>query len=142
VILTAVAQHRDGVTREQLTVLTGYKRSTRDTYLQRLRASGFVEEYGSMVHATEAGVRELGADFQPLPTGEKLRLYWLSKLPEGERKILDVVCCNYPKAISRDLISERTGFKRSTRDTYIQRLGARKLVHTTRGDVTASKELF
>ena len=33
--LIAMAQHPDGVTREQLTVLTGYKRSSRDAYIQR-----------------------------------------------------------------------------------------------------------
>jgi hypothetical protein len=33
----AVAQYPEGVTREQLSVLTGYKRSSRDTYVQRLR---------------------------------------------------------------------------------------------------------
>ena len=38
-ILTAVAQHPGGVTREQLSVLTGYKRSSRDTYLLRLKAA-------------------------------------------------------------------------------------------------------
>src|SRR6185312_5032994 len=41
-ILTAAAQYPDGVSREQLTVLTGYKRSSRDTYLQRLGQAALV----------------------------------------------------------------------------------------------------
>ena len=39
-ILRACIQFPDGVTREQLTVLTGYKRSSRDAYIQRLREKG------------------------------------------------------------------------------------------------------
>lgn len=46
-----VAQHRRGVTREALTILTGYKRSSRDTYLQRLRARALVETEGGAVRA-------------------------------------------------------------------------------------------
>jgi hypothetical protein len=55
-VLTAIAQHRGGVTREQITVLTGYKRSTRDAYIQRLRERGLVEDEGSTIVATPAGV--------------------------------------------------------------------------------------
>src|SRR5271154_3060174 len=55
-ILAAIAQHKSGVTREQLTVLTGYKRSSRTTYLQRLRSEGWIEAHGTMLHATSAGI--------------------------------------------------------------------------------------
>jgi hypothetical protein len=142
-ILTAAAQHPDGVTREQLTVLTGYKRSSRDTYVQRLRERGHLEARGEQLLATQAGVDALGADFEPLPTGDALRAYWLGRLPEGERRVLEVVVEAYPKPIDRERISEATDYKRSSRDTYLQRLGARKLVTTERGGlVRAADELF
>lgn len=142
-VLTAVAQHDDGVDREQLSVLTGYKRSSRDTYLQRLQANGMVEIAGGTIRATDAGLDALGADFEPLPTGDELRDYWLDRLTGGERAILEVLIAAYPDAVSRDEISDRTEYKRSSRDTYLQRLAARKLVTTAgRAAVRASDNLF
>jgi hypothetical protein len=65
--LTAIAQH-PGATRKQLTVMTRYKKSTRDTYLKRLGGRGLVELVGDGCTATDAGLAALG-DFEPLPTG-------------------------------------------------------------------------
>jgi uncharacterized protein len=141
-ILTAVAQHASGVTREQLTVLTGYKRSSRDTYLQRLGSDDMVEERGGQIVATEVGLDALGPDFEPLPTGDALREHWLGKLPEGERRILEIVVAKHPLAVDREVISEATGYARSSRDTYLQRLSARRLVDSGRDGVRASEELF
>ncbi|HXN32096.1 MAG TPA: hypothetical protein VN894_09545, partial [Polyangiaceae bacterium] len=79
-VLIAIAQHQDGVTREQLTVLTGYKRSTRDLYIQGIYRRGLAEPHTNVegrIVATSAGVRELGQDFVPLPTGKALADYWL-----------------------------------------------------------------
>ena len=42
----------------------------------------------------------------------------------------------------RDAISEATGYKRSTRDAYIQRLCLRRLARTVNGNIEASRELF
>jgi hypothetical protein len=141
-VLTAIAQHHDGVTREQLTVLTGYKRSTRDAYVQRLRERAALTFDRDRILATTAGVAALGADFRLLPTGDALRAYWLDRLPEGERLVLEAIVKGYPDAADREAISEATGYKRSTRDAYLQRLRARRLVETERGCVRASAELF
>ncbi len=141
-VLTAIAQHPEGVTREQLTQLTGYRRSTRDTYIQRLGQRGLLEVLGAAIVVTQAGVDALG-DFEPLPTGDQLRAHWLERLPKGEREILEAVTRAYPKAVDRDRITEATGYARSTRDTYLQRLSARRLVETVgRGEVRARAELF
>lgn len=143
-ILIAVAQYPGGVMRDQLTVLTGYKRSSRDTYLQRLAAAGYVEtSAGGPVRATEAGIAALGADYEPLPTGTALQDYWRDRLPEGERRILEVLIAAYPDAVRRDLIDEETGYRRSSRDTYIQRLRSRRLVENVGpAEVRASEDLF
>lgn len=141
IILTAAAQYQSGVTREQLTILTGYKRSSRDTYLQRLTARGFVAARGSMLSATAEGFAALG-DFEPLPTGSALQDYWLNRLSGGEKEILRVALESYPDALERSALDEATGYKRSSRDTYIQRLQARRLVTAERGTIRASDELF
>lgn len=144
IVLTAVAQHGDeGVTREQLTVLTGYKRSTRDAYVQRMNQSGLVQvEANGSIIATPDGIAALGDSFEPLPTGEALYEHWMNgSLPEGEKRILRLVHDAYPGTIRRDAISEDTGYARSSRDAYIQRLAARKLVVPTRDGVKMSENL-
>ena len=137
-ILTAVAQHPDGVTREQLTVLTGYKRSSRDTYLQRLRAGGLIGGADRICVTTE-GMTELGPNFAPLPTGSALVDYWRGELPEGERRILDELLAEAP--LTRDELSDRTGYKRSSRDTYLQRLRSRELIAVDSNLIYASRQL-
>jgi hypothetical protein len=143
-ILAATAQYPDGATREQLTVLTGYKRSSRDSYIQRLQAKEYVQvEMNGRILATEAGIIALGDNFQPLPTGYELQRHWLERLPEGERKVLEILVQAYPQPVDRDSLSEATGYKRSSRDSYLQRLKARQLVtESGRGAVRASDMLF
>lgn len=142
-VLTACAQHADtGCTREQLTVLTGYKRSSRDAYLQRLRERGLIETDSERITATAAGIAALGTDFEPLPTGDALCQHWLARLPEGERNVLSLLVGEYPNAVPRDQISSSTQYKRSSRDAYVQRLSARQLVTTGSDGVRASPILF
>lgn len=140
-VLIAVAQHSDGVDREQVTILTGYKRSTRDAYIQRLAAAGLVD-VGPPITITEAGLAELPPDFKPLPTGEELRAHWLARLPAGEAAVLEVLVGAYPSGVSRDEITDVTEYKRSTRDAYIQRLGTRKLITIQHSEVFAHRQLF
>jgi uncharacterized protein len=142
-VLTAAAQHDGGVTREQLTVLTGYKRSSRDTYLQRLRERELVVMDGERIVATAAGIAALGPNFEPLPTGEALLEHWRAQLPAGERAVLEVVVAAWPEAVDRERISEATEYQRSSRDTYLQRLRSRQLVTDAgRGQVRASPNLM
>jgi hypothetical protein len=141
-ILSACIQFPNGLRRDQLTVLAGYKRSTRDAYIQRLREKGYVDDAGGLIVATEEGTAAL-PDAQPLPTGVELQEFWLAKLPEGEGKILQALIEAYPSAMQRDAISDASGFKRSTRDAYLQRMAAKQLVtEPSRGEVRASEDLF
>lgn len=140
VILTSLAQFGQ-CDRAQLTVLTGYKRSSRDTYIQRLREKGYVDASNGSVRATDGGLEALG-DFEELPTGQELRDYWIGRLPPGEAAILSLLFSRHPSDISRDEISVETNYKRSSRDTYIQRLSAKKLVVVEHGGVRASDHLF
>lgn len=140
-ILIAAAQY-EGVDRDQLSVLTGYKRSSRDAYIQRLREKGYIEITGQTAAPTDAGREALGDDYAPLPTGQDLQDFWNAKLPEGERKILGELIAAYPNAVPRADLDDATGYKRSSRDAYIQRLKARRLVVTLGSDVRASETLF
>src|SRR5215211_4100047 len=141
-ILACVAQFQE-VTREQLTVNTGYKRSSRDQYLQRLRSRGLVNDSGDRIRPTEAGIDALGDRYEPLPTGQALQEFWRNRLPAGEWKLLEVLLAKYPESVDREELSEHTEFKRSSRDQYLQRLRSRMLVKDDgRGRVRASERLF
>lgn len=140
--LSALIQYPNGLERNQLTTLTGYKRSSRDAYLARLSQKGFVESNGSKMMATVDG-KEALPDFEPLPSGIELQDYWLNRLPEGEKAILTILIGAYPKEIDRDYLDEATGYKRSSRDAYLARLTAKELVESNgRGTVRASENLF
>ncbi len=142
-VLIAAAQYQDGVERDQLSVLTGYKRSSRDAYIARLIQRGYVELTGSALAATETGITALGSDYEPLPSGEELQEYWRNRLPEGEKRVLEILINNHPQAVARELIDEKTGYKRSSRDAYLARLTSRRLVESVgRGEVKASETLF
>lgn len=144
-LLVAAAQYAvdGGVDRDQLSVLTGYKRSSRNTYVSRLQARGYVELSGNSIVATNDGIAALGDDFEPLPTGEALREYWLDRLPEGERKILEILLEANGEPVDRDELDEPTGYKRSSRNTYLSRLSARRVVEFVGGgQVRAAATLF
>lgn len=141
-ILIAAAERRNGVTRKQLTVLTGYKRSTRNAYLQRLQQWGLVTTHGERVLVNERGIKTLGTNYTPMPTGKDLRIRLLTELPTGEAAILRVLMDNYPNSITRDQITELTGYMRSTRNVYLQRMSAREIIETSGQEVRASVELF
>jgi hypothetical protein len=140
-VLIAAAQFGE-VERDQLTVLTGYKRSSRDAYIARLSQKGFVSISGRNIIPTQEGVDALGADYEPLPQGADLREYWLRKLPEGEKKVLEILIAAFPNAVNREEIDATTGYKRSSRDAYLARMKQKRIVVSQGSQVAASETLF
>lgn len=142
IVLKAIAQHPEGISTEHIAVLTGYKQTSRRVYLQKLAQRGFVQNVNNTFYPTNPGVQALGDDFESLPTGDALREHVLRTLPEGERKILDILIGVYPGGYSVLNIEDLTGYKTTSRRVYVQRLTARKLVETNNGVVFASDKLF
>lgn len=141
-VLAALAQHQHGCSKKQLRILTRYKRSTLDAYLQRLRTGEAVTVAGDRFLITVAGRRKLPADWKALPKGGELRRHYLATLPTGEAKVLEYLIKAAGESLSRDDLSIATGFARSSRDAYIQRLKARELVETNGTAVRAAGTLF
>lgn len=140
-ILTACIMYPEGISREHLTLLSGYKRSSRDAYILRLQQRGYIDSSDTLIRVTPAGQEAL-PNVQPLPTGQALRAHWLEKLPKGEREFLAAIIEAYPEAVRRDAL-DQVGYKRSSRDAYLQRLSARNLIiEPARGQVRASDNLF
>jgi hypothetical protein len=140
-MLTAIAQY-PSVSTETLAVLTGYKRSSRATYLQKLRAAGYITGSDSGVTITAEGVQALG-DFEPLPTGEALQEYWREKLDAGEKRLFEAILDAYPRSVTNEKLESLTGYKRSSVSTYLQKLRSRRIVErVVGGESRASEELF
>lgn len=140
-VLVAVAAVPDGMTRQHITVHTGYKRSTRDAYILRLAQKGYVT-VGEKIRATEIGIGALGSDYEPLPTGSALIEHVKSRLPEGERKILEMLI-ERGQNVYRDEISERyPEYQRSTRDAYLLRLAARELVEFPAAGIVKTADIL
>lgn len=140
-VLAALIQYPHGLERNQLTVLTGYKKSTRNLYLQKLAGRGFVGTNGTKMLATPEGKQAL-PNARPLPRGVELQKFWLAKLDQGERNVLQVLIESQGASITREEVSERTGYLKSTRNLYLQRLASRELVLSSKEGVKASPELF
>lgn len=137
-ILIAAAQNPEGVTDEQIAILTGYKKTSRTTYKQQLKANGFLTDGGRGYQATEIGLEWLGNDFQPLPIGDELRDHWMRKLPQGELALFKVYVENHPNEVSLDDMMQATGYQKTSVTTYRQKLSARNLINGHR----ASDNLF
>jgi DNA helicase HerA-like ATPase len=130
--MVAIAQYGDdGVTKTVLSQLTAFARSTRDKYVQKLRSAGYVIEEGERVIRTDEGVAWIGDDYEELPTGDALYVYWMKKLPNGEARILELAHDRYPTAVTKEDVGAELKFARSTRDKYIQKLGAKRVVIET-----------
>lgn len=141
-VLTVCAQKDNGATKTQIILLTGYKGASVKTYLQRLVAKGLIVRNADRFEATGEASYYLGADFEPLPTGQDLRDYWLANLPEGERKILAVLLTAYPASLTRNEITDDTDYSPASVKTYLQRLSAKELIIINKTSVTASEILF
>lgn len=143
VVLTAIAQ-RDGqgITREHIAVLTGYKSTSRKVYLRALEAKGLIQKEGSRIFVTDAGREAMPDGWEPLPTGADLRAHVLQTLPAGEKRILEVVLEFYDAEVTREELRERTGYKSTSVKVYVRQLAARELVVVTRSGIKASGNLF
>lgn len=139
-IMIALAQYGE-ISRNHLTAVTGYARSTRNTYLSRLQTKQFISSQGDNVSLTREGLSALGP-YEPLPTGRDLQDYHLQRLPEGEAKILRALIPAHPHGLTRDRITDQTGYARSTRNTYLSRLTTRRLVQHDGEIAKAAAELF
>lgn len=92
---------------------------------------------------TDAGQSALG-HYDPLPTGEALRVYWLRELAPAASKFLGVLFEVYPGTITRDELAERAGYSPESGhvDNTLGRLRSLDLVTGGRNEIKASEELF
>lgn len=141
-VLIALAQYGE-LRKEQLTLLTGYKRSSRNEYLRRLSGRNYVIVSGEIARPTDAGVAALGS-YKPLPAGRELYEFLKRKLDAGELKILQHLVDDLKgEPVPVDSLDENVGYKRSSRNEYLRRLKLRMVIEfPSQGMVQASPTLF
>lgn len=138
-VLNAIAQYPGGITTEHIAILTGYKGTSRRTYLQKLTQQGLATRSGDSYEATPEGIAALGDRFEKLPTGRALLEHWLTKLPEGEKRVLQAIVDG---AQTKEAILEATNYKPTSVRTYVQKLGARKVITNEAGTITVPSHLY
>lgn len=141
-ILIAIAQYPDGIDRNQIAVLTAYRSTSRYEYLRKLKAAGYIIGSDKRYLITETGIDYLGSDYEPLPTGNELREYWLNNLPAGELRLFEGIIEVYSDSISKNRLSELTGYKSTSIYEYLRLLRNRKLIVKQGNEITASENLF
>jgi hypothetical protein len=126
-------------------IFAGYSATSRhvDNTLAALRSQGFVVGGRDAIEITSEGRAALGS-YDPLPTGEALRDYWMRELDKAAGEFLRVVCEAYPDALTRDEIAERAGYSPTSRhvDNTLAQLRSRELVNGGRAAIRASDNLF
>ncbi len=102
-ILTALAQF-GSCDKPQIAVMTGYKNTSMNTYLQALVAQGCAERRGNEWVPTSAALQKFGP-FPKLPTGKALQDYWLKHLTGGEHRVdssVDAISAVLSSAVKND----------------------------------------
>lgn len=117
-MLTALAQHPDGLTKAQILVHASYASSGPvSTAFADLSRDGYVatnSRNANQLCITDTGIAALG-DYEPLPLGDELRAWLLSgsKLSTMEKKLLEVVCNSYPDSVSKGVVLGHAGYASS-----------------------------
>lgn len=126
-VLTVIAQHAKGVTRQQIRQITGYSRRTADQYLSNLRGLDFIVD-GDFIQASDDGIKALGKGFRRLPTGDALYQHLLGELGRGEARILALLHDEWPGALEKSSIEIALKYTRRSRDQYLSNLRSRRLI--------------
>lgn len=133
-MMVAIAQMGDdGCDRSQLGLLAGMssKSGTFSTYLGALRSAGYIADDGARLVATEEGVDALGSDYEPLPTGPALALYWLGRMGGGgKRRMLECLIHAGTAGLTRQALADAADLSAAsgTFSTYLGHLRSLKLV--------------
>lgn len=127
-VLKSIAQYPEGVSDAQIGVLTGYKKTSRTVFKQKLSSAGLISKGGRGYIATPDGVSSLGDNFEPLPTGDLLRNHWLDTLTGGELECFKVYVQQFPNDVEIDELMNATGYLKTSVTVFRQKLKARNLI--------------
>lgn len=125
----AAEHHPVKLTASQLGVLGGYTPSTVRTYMPKLRARALLVETPDGYQVTDRGFDAIGGKPSAVPmTKPELRQLWISRLSEGEGKILGIILNRRGRAMDMAALIEESGYTASTVRTYLPTLRRNKLI--------------
>ncbi len=142
-VLKVIAGDPDGVTTDDIAVLTGYKGTARYEHLRKLMARGYIEKREELYFGTGIGGLALGSDFELRPTGFELRNQVLNRMAEGDEKsVLVILIDRHPENVSKEEIQQIINKKGTATYEILRKLGAKKLITLDKGKARASDKLF
>jgi hypothetical protein len=145
-MLTALAQHPDGLTKKQVHVHTGYASSgSTSAAFADLARDGWATGDGNRLRITAAGLTALG-DFEPLPIGDAL-LAWLlasDKLSTMEKALLSKIAAVFPSSIAKGQVLEQAGYASSgsTSAAFAKLVAYNYVIPQGASVLKAAEELF
>ncbi len=145
-ILTILAQ-RNGKdsSKSQLGILSGYssKSGGFNNALSNLRQLAYLRGSGDHIGITADGISAIG-EYNPLPTGEALRKYWINRLPKCESAILYYLIGISPNSKSKDEIGSHTHYSSNSGgfNNALSKLRTLELVENIGKNIKASSLLF
>ena len=143
-VLTVLAQYRQGRSRSQVAILTGYAQNGGgfNNALSSLRSKGLIAGSSELLAITGHGDAAIG-DVPPLPTGRELLTQWLGQLSKAEKAALAALADAYPDALSKDVLARRAGYEPNGGgfNNALSRLRTLELI-SGRGEIRASEVFF
>lgn len=146
-ILTALATC--GVcSKSKVAIISGYSVNSGgfNNALSKLRQSAYINgTVGGLIEITDLGRAAL-EEYAPIPTlprGYELVQYWVSHLPKCEGEILRALVAEYPTAMRKEQIAERTSYSANSGgfNNALSKLRTLELIN--RGtEIKASEDLF
>jgi uncharacterized protein len=136
-----------GYSKPQVGALTkfSHKGGTFNTYLSDLRRSGYLEERGGLLYASEAGILSLGDKLPSKPTAHAdVMAMWRGALRAGAFSMLETIVAAGARGIARRDIAEAVGMTASggTFNTYLSDLRRNGLMTDEGGHCRANDILF
>lgn len=125
--LSAIAKKRGGAARAYLVLVTGLRKASVETYVQKLVTKGYVRRgEGKLLFATATAFALLPEQAK-LPTGEALVKHYQETLPGGESTVFTLVASEHPRLLKRETLVARSGLSEASVETYAQKLVTRGL---------------
>lgn len=143
-LLTVLAQRpNEAINKARVLVLADYASSgpTSKAFAKFIAHGLAIGDRGSLQVTTD-GINTLG-DFEPLPSGEALRSQILGRCSGMEQALLGVLFSEYPRAVSKSEILQRSNYASSgpTSKAFAKFVRA-GWATGSRGELRASDELF
>ena len=148
-ILQALANYPEGLTKKKLATLTGYSERGGgfNNPLSKLRTSEHITR-SEPIQITDQGRVVLGDDYDPMPRGSALHDYWIAhpsvRKVSPAPKILRVLIDHHPDSLSKEEIAEMLGYEVSGGgfNNGLSRLRALGLAEGGGNAIQASDDLF